>query len=141
LHSDPNCVFCKIVAGAIPALRVFEDADVLAFLDVGPLSEGHALAIPKEHFPTLEDMPADRFALVASRLPRIADAVRRAVGAQGCNLLLNVGREAGQEVPHLHWHIIPRVAGDKLGYRWNASTYPPGRGEEVRQAVKDALEA
>ncbi len=139
MHSDPNCVFCKIVAGQIPALCVFEDADAFAFLDIGPLAEGHVLVIPKEHHATPETMAAERFAAVARHLPRLAAAVTRAVSAQGCNLLLNIGRAAGQEVPHLHWHIIPRVAADGLGYRWNASKYPAGRAEQVHQAVMDAL--
>jgi histidine triad (HIT) family protein len=137
--SDPDCIFCKIVAGQIPALRVFEDEAVLAFLDVGPLAEGHVLVIPKRHYHRLEDMPADAVADLARHLPRLGRAVMKATSAPGYNVLQNNGREAGQVVGHVHVHIIPRAAGDGLGYRWNASKYPNGRADEVRQQLVAAL--
>jgi len=140
LNSDPDCIFCKIVAGRIPALRIYEDDNTLAFLDIGPLAEGHTLVIPKEHFATLTAMPGDQAAALARQLPRLAQAVLDAVSAQGCNILVNQGKVAGQEVPHVHWHIIPRVASDGLGYRWNASTYRKGRAEQVLQRIAAALQ-
>jgi histidine triad (HIT) family protein len=140
LNSDPECIFCKIVAGRIPALRVYEDDSTLAFLDIGPLAEGHTLVIPKEHFATLTAMPGDQMAALARQLPRLTQAVIDAVSAQGCNVLVNQGKVAGQEVPHVHWHIIPRVASDGLGYRWNASTYRKGRAEQVLQRITAALQ-
>jgi histidine triad (HIT) family protein len=137
--ADPNCVFCKIVAGQIPSLRVYEDDLVLAFLDIGPLAEGHLLVIPKEHAERLEDMPSETLAHLARQLPTLARVVLRVTGAAGYNLLQNNGRVSGQEIPHVHFHIIPRVAADGLGYRWNVSKYPEGRGEEIRQKLLAAL--
>ncbi len=139
--TDPSCVFCKIVAGQIPCLRVFEDDSTLAFLDIGPLAEGHLLVIPKQHYVRLDQMPVDNLLTVVRHLPRLAQAVMKATGAAAYNILENNGRESGQEVPHVHFHIIPRKAADGLGYRWNAGKYPPGRGEQVHQLVLNALQS
>lgn len=141
MNSDPDCIFCKIVTGQIPALRVYEDNNCLAFLDIGPLAEGHTLVIPKEHFATLTAMPGDQVAALTCQFPRLAKAVMETVSAQGCNILVSQGKVAGQEVPHVHWHIIPRVASDGLGYRWNASTYQKGRAEQVLQRITAALQS
>ncbi|MBI4578306.1 MAG: HIT family protein [Planctomycetes bacterium] len=135
----PNCVFCKIVAGKIPCLRVYEDPSVLAFLDIGPLAEGHLLVIPKDHAERLEDMPTDILAHLVRQLPPLARAVLKVTATDSYNLLQNNGKTSGQEVPHVHFHIIPRKAADGLGYRWLASSYPAGRGEEIRRQLVAAL--
>ena len=137
--AEANCVFCKIVAGQIPAMRVYEDEIILAFLDIGPLSEGHLLIVPKEHADRLENMPPEAVAHLAAQLPRLARAVLQVTGAAGYNLLQNNGTVSGQAVPHVHFHIIPRAASDGLGYRWNPTQYPAGRGEELQQKMAAAL--
>jgi len=113
--NDPACVFCKIVDGQIPAMRVYEDGVCLAFLDIGPLAEGHTLVIPKGHFVRLEEMPDELLARIAPVFPRLARAVLRVTGADAYNILQNNGRPAGQEVMHVHFHIIPRQPADGLG--------------------------
>ena len=120
-------------------MRVFEDGTVLAFLDINPLAEGHALIIPKTHRERLEEMSADEVAAIARHLPRLARAVLAATGAAAYNVLQNNGKAAQQSVGHVHFHIIPRREGDSLGYRWPAGSYPAGRGEELRQKVVAAL--
>lgn len=137
--NDPSCVFCKIVAGEIPAQRVFEDDAVLAFLDIGPLAEGHLLVIPKPHYVTLDEMSPDAVAAVTGRLPGLARAVLRVTGASGYNILQNNGRVSGQAVFHVHFHIIPRRENDGLGYRWNASQYPEGRAEALHRQLVEAM--
>ena len=124
---DPNCLFCKIVAAEIPAAVVYEDDAILAFLDVGPLAEGHLLVIPRDHYAKLTDVPPARCAQVASALPFLGRAVLQVTGAEGFNVLVNEGRVAGQVVPHVHFHVIPRKSDDQLGYRWNAGKYPEDR--------------
>ena len=136
-HTD--CVFCRIVAGSIPAAKVYEDDNVLAFIDINPLAEGHTLLISKTHYTTIYEMPPRAAADLCSLLPRLAIAVRTAVDAQGLNILQNNGPCSGQAVMHLHFHFIPRVPADGLGYRWPARKYPPGRLEEVRDLVTQAL--
>jgi histidine triad (HIT) family protein len=137
--TDPACVFCKIIAGEIPCLRVFEDEASLAFLDIGPLADGHLLIIPQRHYERLEEMPPDEVAAVTRHLPRLARAVLRITSAAGYNVLQNNGKVSGQAVSHVHFHIIPRVDADGLGYRWNASQYPPGRAEALHRQITDAL--
>ncbi|MBX0295989.1 HIT family protein [Haloarcula nitratireducens] len=107
-----DCVFCQIVAGDIPSRTVYEDDDVLAFLDANPLSQGHTLVIPKAHHETLEDLPADVGSDVFAALHELTPAVEAAVDADGSTVAFNNGEEAGQEVPHVHGHIVPRFAED-----------------------------
>lgn len=139
MSASDDCIFCKIVAGRIPSLRVFENEDILAFLDIGPLSEGHTLVVPKKHHELLSDVPEAEVEAMTRHLPRLIRAVAEGVGVEGCNVLVNVGRVASQEVPHVHWHIIPRKPGDGLGYRWNPSKYPPGRAEQVVKRITAML--
>lgn len=136
--ADPSCVFCKIVAGQIPCLKVFEDADTLAFLDIGPLAEGHLLIIPKEHFQRLDEMPSHLVGRVTGHLPQLGRLMMQVTGAAGFNVLQNNGAVAHQEVPHVHFHIIPRAAGDGLGYRWNKSAQAAGTVKVLHQRVLEA---
>lgn len=130
-----DCIFCKIVAGQIPALKIYENDHVLSFMDIGPLADGHLLVIPKKHYSQLDQMPAEEVGQVAKALPILANAVVSATGAEGYNILQNNGRVAGQLVDHVHFHIIPRVAEDGLGYRWNAKKYPAGKDKEIQQKI------
>ena len=116
----PECIFCKIVAGAIPCTKVYEDAHVLSFLDIGPISPGHTLLLPKKHYGAIMEMPAGEVAALFKPVAALAAAVRTAVGAEGINVLQNNGPTAGQVVPHLHIHLIPRWPDDGLGFRWPA---------------------
>lgn len=134
-----DCIFCRIVAGAIPSAKVYEDDRVLAFIDINPLADGHTLLIPKTHYLTIYEMPPQEVAHLCSLLPALARAVSSAVDAQGLNILQNNGPCSGQVVPHLHFHLIPRMPSDRLGYRWPAGKYPEGRLEEVRALVTAAL--
>ena len=137
--AGPNCVFCKIVAGEIPSFRVLDTPEVLAFLDVGPLAPGHTLLIPKRHYESILDVPTDALASLTAELPRLAGAILHATGATGLNVLQNTGRPAGQVVFHLHFHLIPRREGDRLGFRWDAGAYGPGEAESVRSKIVGEL--
>ena len=139
MRTDPDCIFCKIVAGEIPCQKLLEDEAALSFLDIGPLAEGHALLIPTEHFVTLDEMPADTAAAVLGHLPALTSAVREAVGAEGVNILQNNGKVAHQEVPHVHFHVIPRRTGDAFHFNWPAGQYPEGRIEPLAEAVRSKL--
>src|SRR5262245_6444837 len=130
--STQDCIFCKIATGQIPSQKVLESDAALAFLDITPLAEGHTLLIPKRHAARMEDMEDDEIAEVARVLPRLTRAVLKATGAPGLNILQNNGREASQVVHHVHIHLIPRQAGDGLGFRWNATQYAAGRIDATR---------
>jgi len=134
-----DCIFCRIIRGEIPSAKIYEDEECFAFLDIGPLSWGHTLVIPKKHYEHITEMPAEELAALASVLPRLSAAVIKAANAEGLNVLQNNGVVSGQAVPHLHFHLIPRHAGDGLGYRWNAKRYPEGAMEEYHRKVLGAL--
>ena len=137
--SRKDCIFCRMVSGEIPVAKVYEDEIVLAFLDIGPLSDGHTLVIPKEHFAKLEDCPAELVGKVASRLGKISAAVVKATGADGYNVLCNNGRAAGQLVEHLHFHIVPRKTGDGVFDRWPSFKYPQGKIEKLAGEIRQLL--
>ncbi len=134
-----DCLFCKMVAGQIPVTKIYEDEVVLAFLDIGPVSDGHSLVIPKQHFERLHDCPGEVLGRVGSRLGQIAEAVVSAMSSDGYNVLCNNGRAAGQIVNHLHFHIIPRNTGDGLFDRWPAYEYEQGRIEAIAAKIRENL--
>jgi histidine triad (HIT) family protein len=139
MGSDPNCIFCKIVAGEIPSAKVYEDDACLAFLDIGPLAEGHVLLIPKEHYVTVDKIPSDQAGAMLANLPALADAVTEATGCAGLNVLQNNGKAAHQEVMHVHFHLIPRNEGDAFHFNWPAGSYPEGKAQQLADAIKQAL--
>jgi histidine triad (HIT) family protein len=134
-----DCIFCKMVAGQVPVTKIYEDDIVLSFLDIGPISDGHTLVIPKQHFEKLHECPAEILSQVASRLGNIAKAVVSAMNSDGYNLLCNNGRSAGQLVDHLHFHIIPRNVGDGVFNRWPAYEYEKGRIETIAAEIRKNL--
>ena len=112
-----TCIFCEIVAGTAPATTVYEDADVLAFLDIRPITRGHTLVIPKTHADELHDLDPDLGAKVFRVGHNLAMSIRRSgLAADGANLVINDGKSAFQTVPHVHLHVIPRHNGDVLRF-------------------------
>jgi len=128
-----------MVGGQIPVIKIYEDEVVLAFLDIGPVSDGHTLVIPKQHFEKLHDCPAELLGRVGSRLGKIAKAVAAGMNSDGYNVLCNNGRSAGQLVEHLHFHIIPRNTGDGVFNRWPAYKYEEGKIEEIATKIRENL--
>ena len=110
-----NCVFCAIVEGRIPSHMVYEDEKTLAFLDIHPSALGHTLVIPKAHIAQIEDLPEDDARYLFAALHKIVGRIQEAVGAPATTIGINNGRESGQEVSHVHIHVIPRKQGDKGG--------------------------
>ena len=139
MQRDAQCVFCKIVAVELPAAVVFEDDAVAAFLDINPLSDGHVLIVPREHYTDLSDLPAEVSGRLFRCVPKLARAIVDVTSAAGYNVLVNSGRIAGQVVPHVHVHIIPRHPADDLGFRWNTKRYPAKRAQELAGAIQQAL--
>jgi histidine triad (HIT) family protein len=104
---DPNCIFCKIVAGTIPSKKVYEDEELLAFNDIAPWAPVHFLIIPKEHVPTFYDIDPDRHQKVLGKMMALAPKLAREQGANnGFRAIVNTGQDGGQEVAHLHLHVI-----------------------------------
>ena len=137
--SADDCLFCKMVAGQIPVAKIYEDEDVLAFLDIGPISDGHTLVIPKQHFEKLHDCTPELLGKVGSQMCKIAGAVVTAMDSDGYNILCNNGRAAGQLIKHLHFHIIPRNTGDGLLKSWPSYQYKQGKIELVAEKIRNTL--
>lgn len=134
-----DCIFCKIASGKIPSAKVLDVDGAFAFMDIGPLAEGHVLLVPKGHYVTVDQMPADASAAMLKHLPALVKAVKAATGAAGVNVLQNNGEAAHQVVQHVHFHIIPRNPGDAFHFNWPAGKYPAGRAEELAAAIRSKL--
>lgn len=132
-------VFDKIIAGEIPCHRVYEDEHLLAFLDIGPLSRGHVLVIPKERAASLHELSDDSAAAIGRVLPRLCRAVLKATGAKAYNILQNNGTDAHQVVMHVHFHIIPKIGETGLGIGWRPTSLPGADAEALLTAIHAAL--
>jgi len=138
MSHDPNCIFCKIVAGELPATVVGEDERTMSFMDINPATRGHALVVPRAHCRDLLEVERDDLAAVALAAQRLATRMRERLGADGVNLINSCGAQAWQTVFHLHFHVIPRYAGDPLRLPWVPA---PGDPDEIAAAAKDLGEA
>jgi len=141
MNDQPPTIFDKILAGEIPCHRVYEDDHVLAFLDIGPLSPGHTLVIPKERKAHLHELSDDAAAALGRVLPRICRAVMKASGASDYNVLQNNGSAAHQVVMHVHFHVIPKLGQRGLGIGWPAGKLDGGEAGELLQTMRAALAA
>jgi diadenosine tetraphosphate (Ap4A) HIT family hydrolase len=135
-----SCVFCAIIAGAAPAVRVYEDAEYLAILDIRPFTRGHTLVVPKLHTVDLTDTPPATLAGMTALGQRIGRAARASgLHADGNNIVINDGRAAFQSVSHIHLHVVPRRDGDRLAFaRGLVLRRDPDR-EHTAQILRDAL--
>ena len=134
-----DCIFCSIASGKIPCAKIYEDDAVFAFLDIGPVSDGHTLVIPKEHFEKLHECPSEILGRVSDCIGKIADAVVTAMGAEAYNVLCNNGQAAGQLVGHVHFHVIPRNSGDGVFDRWPAYKYQQGQAEQIAKKICEKI--
>jgi len=137
--ADKECVFCKIASGQIPSVKIYEDQAVFAFLDICPVSDGHILIIPKEHYEKLHECPVEVLSQLCAAVSIVANAVADAMEADGYNVLCNNGRAAGQIIEHLHFHIIPRKSGDGVFDRWPAYEYEKGMIEAIARKICEKL--
>jgi len=134
-----DTIFGRIIDGDIPCHRVYEDEHVLAFLDIGPLSRGHTLLIPKERVAGVHELSPDAGAALGRVLPRLCEAVKSATGATAYNVLINSGSEAGQVVMHVHVHIIPRFADSGLRKTWTPGSLDDADAQALGAAIAGAM--
>lgn len=125
-----DCIFCKIVAGEIPSYKIYENESILAFLDIAPVNPGHVLVITKKHFLNLEEVTEEQLCALALAVKKAGKAIKDGLGAKGYSLMENNDPIAGQIVPHLHFHIIPRIEGDNL-HLWPHGKYKEGEAEAI----------
>ncbi|XP_076891033.1 adenylylsulfatase HINT3-like [Bidens hawaiensis] len=134
---NTDCIFCKIVRGEAPALKLYEDDECLCFLDNNPVSPGHCLIIPRSHFPSLVATPPSVVAAMCSKVPYISKAVMKATDSDSFNLLVNNGVDAGQVISHTHIHIIPRRARDCLWASESLKRHPLKLDQEALHLVNN----
>lgn len=134
-----ECIFCKIVRGEIPSSKVFENEQFLAFMDINPVNKGHTLVIPKKHYETFNDIPTLLLPEYMKLIQKISVAVVKASGAQGYNLFVNNKASAGQVVPHVHFHILPRFLDDGIKFSWDTQNYDGSEMEEFRKKIEGKL--
>lgn len=140
---DKHCLFCKIGAGEIPSVKIYESGNVLAFLDISPVEKGHTLVISKRaHTPTILDTPPEILDEVLSVVRKIGAAMMQ-VGFGGFNVVQNNYPDAGQSVPHLHFHIIPRVKNHTEPLAWTTGANPytdDAERDAIAEKIRAALE-
>ncbi|WP_330630980.1 HIT family protein [Halocatena halophila] len=134
-----DCIFCSIVDGSIPSRTVYEDSETLAFLDANPLAPGHTLVIPREHYARLDDLDASLAGSVLETLHELVEPVESAVEADGSTVAFNNGPAAGQEIDHVHGHIIPRFDGDGGGPIHAVAGSPPELEESELDSIAESI--
>lgn len=139
MTSDPTCIFCKIVAGAIPSFKLYEDADTLAFMDINPVHDGHCLVIPKAHHATVFELPDAAFAAAGRTTIKVAKAVNATLKPDGLNLIQSNGPGTAQSVPHFHLHILPRWMNDGLVINWIPKPGDRARIADVAEKIRAKL--
>lgn len=118
-----DCIFCKIAAGELPAAKVYEDDDILAFMDIGPVVKGHTLVIPKQHHDPITETPPEVLQKLIAVVRRVARAQSAGLETDGINISQANGEVAGQAVPHIHFHVIPRFKSDGFVRNWTPGKY------------------
>ena len=136
---ERRCVFCRIILGELAAHRVYEDDRILAFLDIHPSAPGHTLIIPKMHVARIEDMPKEDAESLFRMLHRLVGKIQAAVDASSSTIGINNGRESGQEVPHVHIHVIPRFRGDMGGIIQGISRIGRHLNEEEMHRIAERI--
>ena len=137
-NTQQDCIFCKIIAGNIPATTVYEDEHTLAFLDIAPVNPGHTLVIPKSHHVNIFETPEETLCNMMRTVKKVATAIKDGLQIENINLGMNNGKTAGQVVLHAHIHIMPRTADD--GYTlWHGKKYEEGQTKEIAEKIKKAL--
>ena len=129
-----DCIFCKIVAGEIPSYKVYENEDVLAFLDIAPVSHGHTLVVSKKHWQNMEEIPENELGRLMIGVKKVGSLIKTKLGYKGYNVSENNDPVAGQVVPHIHWHVIPRQEDDGIEL-WAQGKYKEGEAEDIIKKI------
>ena len=133
-----NCIFCKIVKKELLYSRAYEDEDFLAFMDIKPINKGHVLVIPKKHFELVSEMDKNDISKIMVVAEKISSAIRKSgIRCKGINFFLADGKAAGQEVPHVHLHVIPRFLDDGFGFKLPDNYENKPQREELERLAEE----
>ncbi|MDD4871681.1 MAG: HIT family protein [Kiritimatiellae bacterium] len=139
---NSECIFCKIAAGELPSSKVYEDSDTFAFMDIGPVVKGHTLVIPKHHYDPITGTPDDVLHKLITVVKKIAQAQTEGLKADGINITQANGKIAGQIIPHVHFHVIPRFANDRHSWNWIPKKYDtPEEMHQFAGKIKSSLKS
>ena len=131
-----ECIFCRIANGKIPAAKIYEDKNIMSFLDIMPANKGHCLVVPKKHYETLLDISDEDLKNLILTAKNVAKALSLSIGNGSYNIIMNNGKEAGQLVAHAHIHIIPRFKGDRLRLKWSHKKYDEKEMKEIQEKIR-----
>lgn len=134
-----DCIFCDIIYGRLPCAKIYEDDRVISFLDINPVNPGHTLVVPKTHYATLFDISEEDLSACTIVSHKLAKAVFRGTNASGLNLIQNNFRPAGQQVNHIHFHLIPRHPRDRFFTSWPGKPYQPGELDRIFNKIKSEI--
>jgi len=135
-----NCIFCKIIKGEISSHKVYEDRHTLAFLDIMPANPGHTLVVPKKHFASLEEVDEKTLCQTMKTVKKIGKALKDGLEIKGYNVMENNDAVAGQIIPHLHFHVIPRKKGDGLALWAQKKYYTDSEAKKIAVLIKSKIE-
>lgn len=135
-----ECIFCKIVKGEIPSYKVYEDGKTLAFLDVNPINVGHTLVIPKNHVSKIPMAEEDDLLALTKTLKKVVTGVEKSMRVDNLNVFVNQGRDAGQLIPHLHYHVVPRHKGDGVKFDIPQRKLSEEEFKDVVEKIRSAIE-
>jgi len=133
-----DCIFCKIINNEIPSYKIYEDEKILAFLDINPVNPGHTLVITKKHFKNMEEIPEEELCFLIKAVKKIGKAIKEGLEVKGYNINENNDKIAGQVIPHIHFHIIPRNENDNL-HLWPQYKYKEGQADEIINKIKSKI--
>lgn len=130
-----DCIFCKIIRGELPSSKVYEDEDILAILDIKPTNHGHTLIFPKTHSKNIEETSEETLAKLIKVVKKVGKSIKENLPAASYNVCENNDEAAGQVIPHLHFHVVPRHRDDGIRM-WPQRSYPDGREAEILEKIK-----
>ena len=140
MNTDPNCIFCQIVAGQIPSVRVYDNEHTVAFMDINPVADGHVLVIPKRHSQNLYEISPSDLAHTSASIQHVARAVKAVFSPDGITINQANDKGAAQSVMHFHMHIVPRKIGDDLKINWGLKPGDMERIQTLAQLIRDQLQ-
>ena len=139
MQFDQSCIFCKIVSEQAPASVIYEDETIMAFLDIRPLNMGHTLVIPKAHYVDIFDVPEENLIHIYKFSKQASAAIKNATNADGISIIQQSGKAAGQDIFHLHVHVVPRFVGQKLPHFSNLKEVERAELDDVAEKIRQAL--
>ena len=134
-----KCIFCSIINKEIPASIIYETENVISFLDINPMTKGHSLVVPKNHFKSLEDIPENIWNELLIAFRKISNAIKKGLNATGYNILLNQGKTSWQEIEHIHFHILPSYPDSRFYKTINHINYEEGEIKKIQNLIKENL--